>query len=81
MNAPGRPAVLGVGCRVRSGGVVRTVIGLAGTLVRLADAGGEVIEVALPVLQAAEDFALIDIRPRPLPPVGQPERKPTIGCT
>ncbi len=66
--------MLGVGDRVRSGGVVRTVVGLAGTLVRLADTAGKVIEVALPVLQAAEDFALVDARPRPLPPAGVLDR-------
>lgn len=77
MSAPQRPAVLGVGDRVRSGGVVRTVIGLAGTLVRLADVAGDVTEVALPTLQAADDFALVDTRPRrPLPPLGVLERLP-----
>jgi putative transposase len=74
---PGRPAVLGMGDRVRFGGVVHTVIGLAGTLVRLADPAGEVSEVALPVVQATGDFALLDVRPpRPLPPAGVLDRLP-----
>jgi len=77
MNPPHRPSVLGVGDRVRSGGVVRTVIGLSGTLVRLADVAGDITEVTLPVLQADADFALVDtwLR-RPLPPLGVLDRLP-----
>jgi len=66
-----RPGVLGVGDRVRFGGVVHTVVGVSGTLVRLSDVGGTVAAVALPVLQAGEDFALVDSPGRRVvPPIG-----------
>ncbi len=66
-----RPGVLGVGDRVRVGGVVHTVVGVSGRLVRLADVAGAVTAVALPVLQAAEDFALVGSPARaPVPPAG-----------
>lgn len=71
VNAPRRPATLGAGDRVRCDGVVRTVVGVSGTLVRLADTDGAVTAIALPVLQSREDFALVDARERrPLPPLG-----------
>jgi hypothetical protein len=71
VSPPRRPGVLGVGDRVRLGGVVSTVVGVSGTLVRLADLDGNVTSVALAVLQAGEDFALVDIRERrPVPPAG-----------
>lgn len=40
MNRPARAARLSIGGRVRFGGAGWTVIGLAGVLVRLADAAG-----------------------------------------
>ena len=41
------------------------VIGISGTAVRLADAGGEVVTVTLSGLLAGGDFAVLDARPRP----------------
>lgn len=71
VNAPRRPATLGPGDRVRFDDVVHTVVGVSGTLVRLADLDGTVTTVALTVLQSYKDFALVDARERqPLPPVG-----------
>ena len=68
MLAPGRPAMLGPGDRVRCEGAVRTVVGLSGSLVRLADTSGVVTTVALSVLQAHQDFAVLDRRARPAVP-------------
>lgn len=71
MSGPRRPGVLGVGDRVRFGGVMCTVVGVSGTLVRLSDVAGAVTAVALPVLQSAEDFALVDgSGRRAVPPTG-----------
>jgi putative transposase len=71
VSTPRRPGRLGVGDRVRSGGVVRTVVGVSGTLLRLADVDGKVMAVPLAVLQAVGDFALIDVpHRRPLPAAG-----------
>jgi hypothetical protein len=71
MDAPGRPAVLGAGDRVRSDGVVRTVIGVSGTRLRPAGADGTVTTVALPMVQAAADFAVLTVREHlALPPAG-----------
>jgi transposase InsO family protein len=70
--------MLGAGDRVRCDGVVRTVVGVSGTLVRLADSDGTVVAIALPVLQGYEDFALVDARERrPVPPVGSLDGLPT----
>jgi hypothetical protein len=64
-----RVARLRIGDRVRSGGVVRTVIGLSGTLVRLAGADGMLTEVVLAELVNAGDFEQAGAPPRsPLPP-------------
>lgn len=52
VNAPRRPATLGAGGRVRFDDVVRTVVGVSGTLIRLADSEGNVVVIPLPVLQA-----------------------------
>jgi hypothetical protein len=68
VHAPGRPEMLGPGDRVRSQGAVRTVVGLSGPLVRLADTSGVVTTVALSVLQAHQDFAVLDRRARPSVP-------------
>jgi hypothetical protein len=80
MDAPGRPAVLGPGDRVRGDGVVRTVVGVSGTLVRLADAEGSITTVALPVLQAMVDFAVLTRHERPvLPPVAALDALPAAA--
>jgi hypothetical protein len=57
--------VLGVGDRVRFSGRDQVVIGVSGTAVRLADTGGEVATVTVSGLLSAEDFAVLDTRPRP----------------
>ena len=61
---------LRVGDRVRFSGTVCTVIGLAGTIVRLAGPGGAMTEVALAELVADPDFDRAGVPvPGPLPPV------------
>lgn len=80
MDAPGRPAVLGPGDRVRSDGAVRTVVGVSGTLVRLAGVDGSVTTVALPVLQAHPDFAVLARHECPaLPPVATLDALPAAA--
>jgi len=59
------PGGLGIGDRVRFGGRDQVVIGVSGPAVRLADPGGEVVAVSVSGLLAAEDFAVLDARPRP----------------
>lgn len=77
MRVSGRPGTLGVGDRVRYGGVALTVVGVSGTLVRLSDVAGAVTELPLPVLQAGEDFALVEGSGRPaLPPTVPPGTGP-----
>ncbi|HXT44554.1 MAG TPA: hypothetical protein VN748_10615 [Pseudonocardiaceae bacterium] len=71
MTAPGRPGLLGPGDRVRAEGVVRTVVGISGTLVRLADLAGTVTTVPVAVLAGAADFAVVDRHELAgLPPLG-----------
>jgi Mu transposase, C-terminal len=65
VTGPGRPGGLGVGDRVRFGGRDQVVIGVSGPAVRLAGTGGEVVTVSVSGLLAAEDFAVLDARPRP----------------
>jgi hypothetical protein len=65
MTAGGRPGGLGVGDRVRFGDRDQTVIGVSGPVVRLADTGGQVVTVSVSGLLSAEDFAVLDARPRP----------------
>ena len=65
MTGPGRAGGLGIGDRVRFGGRDQVVIGVSGPAVRLADTGGEVVTVSVSGLLAAEDFAVLDARPRP----------------
>jgi hypothetical protein len=56
------------------GGVVHTVIGLAGTVVRLADAGGGVVALPLASLMADPSFELAGVRDRRvLPPLAELE--------
>ena len=70
MTAAGRPGELGIGDRVRVAGRDQTVIGVSGPVVRLADTGGQVVTVSVSGLLSAEDFAVLDARPRPgMPPV------------
>lgn len=80
MDLPGRPSVLGPGDRVRCDGVVRTVVGVWGTLVRLADVDGSVMAVALPMLQAYPDFAVLTrIERSALPAVASLEGLPAAA--
>ncbi len=70
MSSPIRLARLRIGDRVRFSGAVRTVIGLSGTLVRLAGTDGALTEVMLAELVSSADFELIGVPPRtPLPQV------------
>jgi hypothetical protein len=65
VTGPGRPGRLGIGDRVRFGGRDRVVIGVSGPAIRLADTGGEVVTVSVSGLLAADDFEVLDARPRP----------------
>ena len=60
----GRPGELGIGDRVEFGGRARTVISVSGTVIRLADRDGQVAGITVSELVSAEDFALVDTRPR-----------------
>jgi hypothetical protein len=70
--------VLGVGDRVRFGGQVHTVAGLAGTTVRLVDSRGAPSLMMFTHLMAAEDFELLDSQAATpgLPPFGQLDTVP-----
>ena len=68
MTAGGRPGELGIGDRVRFGGQDLTVIGVSGPVVCLADTGGRVVTASVAGLLSAEDFAVLDARPRPVVP-------------
>jgi len=65
VTRPGRPGELGIGDRVRAGGRDQVVIGVSGPVIRLADTSGEVATVSLSQLLSADDFAVLDARPRP----------------
>ena len=65
MTGLGRPGELGIGDRVRFGGRDQVVIGVSGPAVCLADTGGTVVTVSVSGLLAAEDFTVLDARPRP----------------
>jgi Mu transposase, C-terminal len=68
VSSPVQESRLRIGDRVRFSGSVRTVIGLSGTVVRLADPGGAVTEVRLAELVAAGDFERVGVPPPgPLP--------------
>jgi hypothetical protein len=70
MGSAVRRARLRIGDQVRFGGTVRTVIGLSGTVVRLADPAGTVTEVTLTELMTSEGFEHAGARsPAALPPV------------
>ncbi|MEV7931161.1 Mu transposase C-terminal domain-containing protein [Kitasatospora sp. NPDC088779] len=64
--------VLGVGDRVRFEGRVHSVVGLAGTMVRLVDDHGAASLVVFSHLMASDGFALLDSQPGApgLPPFG-----------
>jgi putative transposase len=73
-----RPAPLRVADRVQFAGRAHTVVGLEGTLVRLADEAGTVSVVALPHLLASSGFEVLAGGGRvplaaALPPAGVPE--------
>ena len=61
MSSPVQKSRLRVGDRVRFSGAVRTVIGLSGTVVRLAGPGGALTEVMLAELLAAGDFERVGV--------------------
>jgi hypothetical protein len=60
-----RPGGLGIGDRVRFSGRDQVVIGVSGTLVRMADTAGEVTAVTVSALLAGGDFVVLGARPRP----------------
>src|SRR5260370_408860 len=62
------PVGVSGGDRVRFGGQDLTVIGVSGPVVRLADTGGQVVTASVAGLLSAEDFAVLDARPRPAVP-------------
>jgi putative transposase len=67
----GKAAVLRVGDRLRFDGAVQTVVGLSGTLVRLADEHGNTSVIRLPHLLTDSSFERIGQRdPGPLLPAG-----------
>jgi hypothetical protein len=71
-------AVLRVGDRIRFDGVVQTVVGLSGTLVRLADEHGQTSVIRLPHLLTDPSFEPIGQRdPGPLLPAGALSMLPT----
>ena len=63
MSSPVQAARLRIGDRVRFSGTVRTVIGLSGTVVRLADPGGTLTEVTLAELVNTGDFERAGVPP------------------
>ena len=74
MSGLRRPPALGPGDRVVYGGVAHTVIGLAGAVIRLADAGGRVQALPLASLMADPGFELAEVRERRmLPPLAKLE--------
>jgi hypothetical protein len=78
-SAPPRPGPdgLGIGDRVWFQARLHTVVGLSGTLVRLADAHGQVSALHLPQLQASPGFAIVAQRAAVrVPPAGRLERLP-----
>ena len=64
-----RPGVLKVGDRVRFDGSMQTVVGLAGTLVRLAGYDGQASAVLLAHLLASEGFEIVGDPDQRRPPV------------
>jgi hypothetical protein len=64
-----RPGILRVGARVRFDGAAQTVVGLSGTLVRLAGQDGQASVVQLAHLLASEGFEIIGGADRMRPPL------------
>ncbi len=64
-----RPGVLKVGDRVRFDGGVQTVVGLTGTLVRLAEQDGQATVVQLAHLLASEGFEIVGGSGQKRPPM------------
>ena len=64
-----RPGVLRIGARVRFDGAAQTVVGLSGTLVRLAGQDGQASLVQLAHLLASEGFEIIGGADRMRPPL------------
>ncbi len=64
MSGSLRVGQLGIGDRVRVAGAVHTVIAVSGTMVRLADTSGCVIEERLARLLAGDGFELVGTQPR-----------------
>ena len=64
-----RPGILRVGARVRFDGAAQTVVGLSGTLVRLAGPDGAASVVQLAHLLASEGFEITGGAVRPRPPL------------
>ena len=64
-----RGGVLQIGARVRFGEAVQTVVGLSGTLVRLAGQDGQASVVQLAHLLASEGFEIIGGADRMRPPL------------
>jgi hypothetical protein len=60
-----RPGVLRIGTRVRFDGVIQTIVGLSGTMVRLAREDGEASVIQLPHLLASPGFEALDREERP----------------
>ena len=68
MRSPVQAARLRIGDRVRFSGAIRTVVGLSGTVVRLAGPGGTLTEVTLAELVNAGDFERVGVpQSGPLP--------------
>jgi hypothetical protein len=63
---------LSIGDRVRLAGALHTVIAVSGTVVRLADTGGQVTDIGLTELSAAEDFEVVSAPSRPPVPPSTP---------
>ena len=63
---------LGIGDRVRVGGGVHTVVAVSGTMVRLADTSGGIIEERLARLLASDGFAVVSRSARPPLPAVTP---------
>jgi hypothetical protein len=82
VRSPVQESRLRVGDRVRFSGTVRTVIGLSGTVVRLADTGGTLTEVTLAELVNASDFERVGMPPpSPLPPASPLDGLPEAAVT
>lgn len=64
-----RPGVLRIGIRVRFDGVIQTIVGVSGTVVRLAREDGEASVIQLAYLLASPGFEVLDREERPRQPL------------